>query len=92
MATSTSSTAIAGDGTKEPIKITTGIRAVGDTGIKSKTAGDSETSTATSTGSMAIAGDGITGGFIVRRPASTTTAHPATIETTNSSSNRNYAK
>jgi len=33
MATSIGSTAIAGDGTTEPIDITTGTRAVGDAGI-----------------------------------------------------------
>jgi hypothetical protein len=92
MATSTGSTAIAGDGTTDPIKTTNGIKAVGDTGINIKTAGDSTTSTATSTGSPEIAGDGITGGFMVRRGASTTTARPATIETTMSSSNKNHGK
>src|SRR5258708_18411945 len=92
MATSTGSTVIAGDGTTEPIKTTTGIRVVGDTGINSKTAGDSATWTATSTGSPAISGDGITGGFMVRKAASTITARPATIETTISSNNRNNDK
>ena len=89
MAASTGSTAIAGDGTTGSIKTTTGVRAVGGTGINIKIAGDSATSTATSTGSTAMAGDGITGGFMVRKAASTITARPATIETTISSSNRN---
>ena len=92
MATSTGVTAIAGDGTTEPTKTTNGIRVVGDVGIKSTTVGDSAISTVTSTGSMAIAGDGMMDGFMVRRAPNPTTARPATIETTISSSNRNNDK
>src|ERR1700722_8718612 len=92
MATNIGSTAIAGDGTTEPIDTTTGIRAVGDAGINSKTVGDSATSTATSTGSTATTGDGTMGAFMVRRAPNTTTVRPATIETTISSSSRNIGK
>ena len=64
----------------ETMKTTSGSRAVGGTGINIKTVGDSATSMATSTGKAAIAGDGITGGFMVWRAPSITTARPATIE------------
>ena len=92
MATSSGDTAIAGDGTMEAIETTTGIRAVGDTGINIKTAGDSGTLPATSTDGTGMDGDGIMGGFMARKAASTITARPETIETTISSSNRKIGK
>jgi len=72
--------------------MTTGIRDAGANGFNSTTHGDSETAMVTSTGSTEIAGDGTTGGFMVPRARNTTTALPATIETTMSSGNRNQVE
>ena len=61
-------------------------------GLDSITRGDSAPTMVTCTEIRAIAGDGTTGVNTARKAASTITAHPATIEPTISSSNRNDGK
>jgi hypothetical protein len=91
VATSTGSTAIAGDGLRLrlqwpwAIRTRCGIRGAGVIGRKRKTDGDFRMSMGTPTGSTAMAGDGTTDALTARQAARTTIARLEIIEPTSSS-------
>ena len=66
----------------------TGIKGGKDTGTESEKAGNGTATTAPNIGKGAMAGDGTVDVFTARKAPSITTAQPATIGATNSSSNR----